>query len=89
MQDYWGKLTFLAKVRFVITLLIGIVGVIFATLNWKEEEVHLIFAVKKVPLSLLVILSIASGYAICSIFNGRKLKAKDDEIDELKKRLND
>ncbi len=89
MQDYWSKLSFIAKVRFVLTLLIGTVGIVFATLNWKEEQVHLIFAVKKVPLSLLVILSIASGYAICSIFNGRKLKAKDDEIESLKNRLND
>jgi uncharacterized integral membrane protein len=89
MQELWSKLSLAGKLRFVLTLIVGIIGVVFATLNWTEQEVHLIFAVKKVPLSLLIVISIASGYAICSLIKARVIRGKDDEIKRLKEKLPD
>lgn len=85
MSEYWKQLPLVEKVKFVISVVLGIIGVIFATLNWNSQEVHLIFTKLDLPLSLLIIFSIIVGYAISHIFSFRKFKEKDREIERVMK----
>ena len=87
MIEYWKSLNELNKVKFIVSLILGIVGVIFATLNWTEQEVHLLFVKTKMPLSLLIIFSIIVGYALSFVFSFRKFRAKDKEIESLKEEI--
>lgn len=87
MLDYWKGLTGFNKIKFIFSLFLGVVGVVFATLNWNSQEVHLIFTKKTIPLTLVIIFSIIVGYAIAAILNYRKFRLKDKEIETLHKAL--
>lgn len=89
MVEYWKSLSPLNKFKFVLSLILGIIGVVFTTLNWNVQEVHLIFVKTNIPLSLLILFSIIIGYALSFIFNFRKFRAKDREIEVLKKNIED
>ena len=45
MKDIWKKLSTKEKIKFVTSIIVGILVVIFATLNWKDQEIHFIFQV--------------------------------------------
>ncbi len=83
MIDYWKSLSLVNKIKFAFSLFLGVIGVVFATLNWNSHEVHLLYAKKNIPLSLLIIFSLIAGYAIASVTNYRKFRAKDREIEKL------
>jgi len=83
MQEYWKSLSPVNKAKFILSILIGIIGVVFATLNWESQEVHLLFKKTEIPTTMVIILSGVIGYAISYIFNIRKFRAKDKEIDLL------
>jgi uncharacterized integral membrane protein len=85
MTEYWNSLSLLNKVKFVFSIILGIMGVVFATLNWKEQDVHLLFIQTKMPLTLLIIFSMVVGYAFSFLFSYKKFRAKDKEIEALKK----
>jgi len=87
MTEYWNTLSILNKTKFVLSVILGIMGVVFATLNWKEQDVHLLFAQTKMPLTLLIIFSMVVGYAFSFIFSYKKFRAKDKEILALKSEL--
>jgi uncharacterized integral membrane protein len=87
MTEYWNSLSLLNKVKFVLSIILGIMGVVFATLNWKVQDVHLLFVQTKMPLTLLIIFSMVVGYAFSFIFSYKKFRVKDQEIEELKKEL--
>ena len=87
MTEYWNSLSLLNKVKFVFSIILGIIGVVFATLNWKEQDVHLLFIQTKIPLTLLIIFSMIVGYAFSFIFSYKKFRAKDKEIEALKTEL--
>jgi uncharacterized membrane protein affecting hemolysin expression len=48
---------------------------------------HLIFAKVSMPLTVLIVLCFAIGLILSSIFDYRRFKKKDKEIQELKKML--
>jgi uncharacterized integral membrane protein len=87
MVEYWNSLTALNKIKFIFSLIIGVIGVVFATLNWKEHEVHLLVKKTQMPLSLLILFSMAAGYAMSFVFSYRKFKAKDKVIENLQKKI--
>lgn len=89
MEDFWKSLTPFNKFKFVLSVILGIIVVIFAVLNWHSEEIHLVFAKKQIPLTLLIIFSVAAGYAISFIFSYRKFKTKDRQIRDLEDQLRD
>ena len=85
MVEYWHSLSNVNKVKFVLSVLLGIIGVVFATLNWKEQEVHLLVTKANMPLTVLIVFSVVVGYALSFVFSYRKFRSKDREIDVLKK----
>ena len=84
MEEYWENLSFVGKAKFVLSVVIGTMTVVFATLNWTDIQVHLIFWKPTIPLSLIILGSVVGGYAISYVFAYRKFKSKDGEIDEMK-----
>jgi uncharacterized integral membrane protein len=84
MEEYWKNLSFAGKAKFIISVVIGTLTVVFATLNWTDIQVHLIFWKPTIPLSLIILGSVVGGYAISYVFAYRKFKSKDVEIDEMK-----
>lgn len=88
MQEYWKSLSTINKIKFVLSVIIGIIGVVFATLNWTEQEVHLLFKKAHMPLTVLIVFSMAAGYAIAFVFSYRKFKEKENEMEVLKKEIN-
>lgn len=87
MVEYWHSLSTVNKIKFVLSILLGIVGVVFATLNWKEQEVHLLVTRAQMPLTLLIIFSIVVGYALSFVFSYKKFREKDREIEALKREI--
>jgi uncharacterized integral membrane protein len=84
MEEYWENLSFAGKAKFIISIVVGTLTVVFATLNWTEIQVHLIFWKPTIPLSMIILGSVVGGYAISYVFAYRKFKSKDGEIDEMK-----
>ena len=89
MREYWNTLSLLNKIKFIISVIIGVIAVVFATLNWKMEEVHLLFKKTELPLTLLIIFSMAAGYGISYIFAYRKFRDKEKEIEALKRAVDE
>jgi uncharacterized integral membrane protein len=87
MTEYWKVLPFWNKVKFIISLLIGILGVIFATLNWNNQAVHLVFFKANLPITILVIIAIVIGYAYGHLFNFQKFRRKEKELDQLRETI--
>lgn len=87
MKEIWNKLTLIEKIKFAISVIAGILVVIFATLNWKDQDIHFIFKVYKVKLSIAIILSVIAGYFISFLFSYRKINSLENENEKLKKKL--
>lgn len=83
MSEYWKVLTLWNKVKFIISIIIGILGVVFATLNWNDEEVHLLFLQTTMPLTLLILISVIVGYALAYLFNFQNSRKKEKELHHL------
>lgn len=87
MKDYWNGLTSGQKIKLVLTVVLGLFGLIFAVRNWQETEVILVFFKAKMPLTMIILLSAIVGFAFASVFDYRKFKKKDAEIKTLKSEL--
>jgi uncharacterized integral membrane protein len=83
MSEYWKALTLWNKVKFTISIIIGILGVVFATLNWNDEEVHLLFFQTTMPLTLVIIISVIVGYAVAYVLNFQNSRKKEKELQNL------
>lgn len=89
MKDIWKKLSSKEKIKFVTSILVGILVVIFATLNWKDQEIHFIVRIFKVKLSIAIILSVIAGYLISFLFSYKKLNELKNENEKLKNSIAD
>lgn len=87
MKEFWDKLPTKEKFKFVLSLLAGMLAVIFATLNWTDAKIHFIFKVIELPLSVAIILSVIAGYLISFIFAYRKQQTDQNEIEKLKAKI--
>ncbi len=87
MYDYYKTLSTIAKIKFVVNIVLGIIGVVFATLNWTSQEIHMVFFKAHAPLSLLIIFSMIAGYAVSTLVNYRKFQEKEKQIEKLQKEL--
>lgn len=87
MKEYWAGLTTAQKTKYIVSGVAGILVLIFAIQNWKLTEVHLLFATVRVPKTLLIVISIAGGFGLATLFDYRKFRKKDKEIQSLKNRL--
>jgi uncharacterized integral membrane protein len=89
MKDIWKKLTIIEKTKLILGIIAGIFVVIFATLNWKDQEIHFIFDKLKVKLSIAIILSVIAGYIISFLFSYRKINTLQNENEKLKDKIAD
>ena len=87
MKDIWKKLSVAEKAKLIISVIVGILVVIFATLNWKDQEINFIYKVYKVKLSIAIILSVIAGYFISFLFSYRKINAIENENEKLKDKI--
>jgi uncharacterized integral membrane protein len=87
MKDIWKKLSVAEKAKLIISVIVGILVVIFATLNWKDQEINFIYKVYKVKLSIGIILSVIAGYFISFLFSYRKINALENENEKLKDKI--
>lgn len=87
MKDIWKKLSVAEKAKLIISVIVGILVVIFATLNWKDQEINFIYKVYKVKLSIAIILSVIAGYFISFLFSYRKMKTLENENEKLKSKI--
>jgi len=82
---------------YIFLLLIALLGISFACLNADSVTIHYIFDTKRVPLSLLLAITLALGVGLGLLFNlltylrlkgenirlQRKIKISDKELTEL------
>lgn len=87
MKEYWNKLPLIEKFKFILSTLVGILVVIFATLNWKDAKIDFIFEEYTVKLSVAIILSVIAGYLISFIFSYRKQLTSEHEIEKLNAKI--
>jgi uncharacterized integral membrane protein len=87
MKEFWNKLPVKEKIKFILSLIIGILVVIFATLNWKDQEIDFIFKIIKVKLSIAILLSVIAGYFISFLFSYKARISKENEIEKLQKKI--
>lgn len=84
MKDYWQKLSFTQKLNHIFWGVIGLLILIFALLNWKVFDLNLIFGKVKVPVTILILVSMFGGYGYAKIFGFMKTRKRDREISYLK-----
>ena len=87
MKEYWQNLSTGRKTKLIVTIVVSLCAIIFAARNWRETEVILVFLKVKMPLTLVIVISAAIGFAIASLFDYRKFKARDAEIKRLNNKL--
>ncbi|GAB5418135.1 MAG: hypothetical protein Crog4KO_32150 [Crocinitomicaceae bacterium] len=87
MKDYWNKLSFVEKVKLIFFGVVGLLILIFALLNWKVYDLNLIFGKVKVPVTILIVVSMFGGYAYARIYAALKSRKQDKEINYLKGEL--
>ena len=87
LKEYWESLSAMGKAKFVGKIVLVILAVLFAVLNWQSVELHLVFTRITMPLTVLIMSCFAIGLVISSIFDYRRFKKKDQEIKRLKKEL--
>lgn len=87
MKEFWEGLTKGQKIKYIVSSIAVILGLIFAIMNWTSVEVHFILMRVDVPITLLIIFSMAAGYGLATLFDYRKFKGKDKEIKSLKSQL--
>ncbi len=87
MKDFWKSLTTFQKVKFVFSATIGLMVILFAILNWKQTEVHLLFGKVSLPKTILIVLSIAGGFGWATLFGMRRSRKKDKQITILETKL--
>ena len=89
MKEYWNNLSTGKKIRLIITMVLVICAIIFAARNWRDTEVIMVFFRMKMPLTLIIVLSGAIGFATASLFDYRKFRKRDAEIKRLNEKLSD
>lgn len=87
MKEYWQDLSTGKKMRMILTIILSLSAIIFAARNWRETEVILVFLKVKMPLTLVIVISAGIGFALASLFDYRKFKARDVEIKRLNNKL--
>lgn len=87
MKEYWSNLTTGQKTKYIISFLVVVFVVIFAVQNWGRTEVNFVFFSVNIPKTLLIIISLAGGYGLSTLFDYRKFKKKDKEIRLLQEQL--
>ena len=87
MKEWWSELSRQQKVKYIVSAISGLLVLIFAIVNWKYTYVNLLVTTVRVPVTLLIILSLLGGFGLATLFDYRKFKKKDKEIVSLKKQL--
>ncbi len=87
MKDFWNGLTTGQKAKYIISGIVAILGLIFAIMNWTAVEVHFILIRIDIPITLLIVFSMAAGYGLATLFDYRKFRKKDKEIKSLQTQL--
>lgn len=87
MKEFWEGLSTTQKMKYIISGIAVILGLIFAIMNWKSIEVHFILTSVNIPITMLILLCMAAGYGLATLFDYRKFKSKNKEITSLKAQL--
>ena len=87
MKEWWQGLKSQQKVKYIVSAVAGLLVLIFAIVNWKSINVNLLVTTVRIPVTLLIILSLAGGFGLATLFDYRKFKKKDKEIKSLKTQL--
>ena len=89
MSNYldWSKMSLRDKVKFSVSIICIILFIAFATLNWNSQEIHFIFLKSRIPLTIVMFLSVVVGYLISFLFSYKKIMKKDFEIEILKEKI--
>lgn len=88
-KEFWLTLSPWKKFKLIMILILSIYTVIFAFVNWNSQEINFLFFKPKIPITLLISICLVAGYLFASLFDYRKYKLKENEINELKKQLAD
>lgn len=87
MKEHWNSLNGTQKAKLIFKIILIIFAIIFVIRNWQDVEVIPIFLKVQMPLTLVILFSMGVGFAVASLFDYRKFKAKNKEIEELKAKL--
>lgn len=89
MKEYWQNLSSAQKFKYIVSGIIGIFVLIFDILNWETTEVHFIIAKIRISKTLLILLSLAGGFGLATLFDYRKFRKKDKIIKDLKAKFDE
>ena len=87
MGEYWESLSGLKKIKLIATIVLSIFVITFAIVNWQEIEVEFIFFRLKISVTLLIIICLAVGYLISSLFDYKYYNQKQKELLALQSEL--
>ncbi|MBI1836061.1 MAG: LapA family protein [Flavobacteriia bacterium] len=87
MKEYWETLNTVKRIKLILSLISVLLITIFAFQNWEKSEVSFVFFSLKVPITLLILVAMITGYFISSLYSFKKIRVKENEINELKKKI--
>lgn len=87
LKAFWLTLTPWKKFKLIMTLLLVIYVIIFAIVNWERGEVNFVFFQLNIPITLLISICLVIGYLSSSLFDYRRYKLKEREIQQLKTKI--
>jgi lipopolysaccharide assembly protein A len=87
MYDYWQKLSFGKKIKLVLSLILGILLLLFIVQNWIVIPVEFVFLTIQIPVTLLILISLFIGFVFASFLDYKGIKTRDNKIQELEDKL--
>ena len=87
LKEYWESLTGAQKFKFVLKIVLLLLGILFAVFNWQSVQLHLVFGKLHVPLTVMIVVCFSVGLITSSIFDYRRFMKKDREIEKMQKEI--
>lgn len=87
MKSYWNNLNLFGKIKLTITLLVGLVVLVFIFQNLEDVTLTFLSYNFKLPLSLILILIGVFGYVFARVTDIASLSKKNKEIKTLQQEI--
>lgn len=84
MADFWERKTPMQKTKFIFSLLLIVLLIVFSIANWQNVEFNLIFTTIQMPRTVLILSCVLVGYILAAFMEGmdkkkhRKQEKKED-----------
>lgn len=80
MENTQEKVSFCTKIKIVLVTLLTLFIVLLIVQNWNDVPINLVFKTVSLPLPVIILISLLTGYIWGTIASYRSYKRKENKI---------